>query len=188
MILRFTGVSTDSFTVEFWMKTNPGSTCSGNQVVVGRKGSSSGLIWVGCYEGGTAGFESYDKTGNGTWVSGVKVLTDGGWHHIAAVRDAGASEIRIYVDGNLENSQAVSYSAGFDFSAQFNIGWLNLGSGYHFLGSIDEIALYNRALSDIEIRSHYYLVRGYCDMCATPVKIMPLGDSITEGYNGLITR
>ena len=114
-------------------------------------------------------------------VGGVKVLTDGGWHHVAAVSDGGTSEIRLYVDGNLENSHSVSYSTGFDFSALLNIGWLNSGSGYHFLGSLDEIALYNRALSDIEIRSHYYLVRGYCDMCATPVKIMPLGDSITEG-------
>ena len=183
----FDWLATDSFSIEFWMKTDPGSTCSGNEVIVGKKGSAGGLMWVGCYDGGTAGFELYDTTGIGAGIGGVKVLTDGGWHHVVAVRDASANQIRIYVDGNSGNSQAVSYSTGFDFSAPLNIGWLSLGSGYHFLGSIDEIALYNRALSDVEIQSHYYLVRGYCDMCATPVKIMPLGDSITEGSNGLIT-
>ena len=98
----------DSFTVEFWMKTDPGSTCSGNQVVVGRKGSSNGLIWVGCYEGGTAGFESYDKTGIGTWVGGIKVLTDGGWHHIVAVRDASASRnSHLYQTGFREFTRSV---------------------------------------------------------------------------------
>ena len=183
----FDWLATDSFSIEFWMKTDPGSTCSGNEVIVGKTGSAGGLMWVGCYDGGTAGFELYDTTGISAGIGGVKVLTDGGWHHVVAVRDASANQIRIYVDGNSGNSQAVSYSTGFDFSAPLNIGWLSSGSGYHFLGSIDEIALYNRALSDVEIQSHYYLVRGYCDMCATPVKIMPLGDSITEGYNGLIT-
>jgi len=180
------GVS-DSFSIEFWMKTDPASTCSGNQVIVGRKNSPSGLLWVGCADGGAAAFELYDSNGTGTGITGSKDLTDGNWHHIVAVRDASANQNLIYVDGILENSKSATYLSGFDFSVPLNIGWLNLASGFHFLGTIDEVALYNKALSDIEIRSHYYLTRGYCDMCSTPVKIMPLGDSITHGYNGQIT-
>ncbi|UCG12260.1 MAG: hypothetical protein JSU72_17455, partial [Deltaproteobacteria bacterium] len=66
-------------------------------------------------------------------------------------------------------------------SAPVNIGWLNLKHGFHFDGTLDEVAVYNRVLSEAEIRNHYYLPRGYCDTCTAPVKIMPLGDSITVG-------
>jgi lysophospholipase L1-like esterase len=33
-------------------------------------------------------------------------------------------------------------------------------------------------------KTHYYLARGYCDTCDSPVRIMPLGDSITHGTYG----
>ncbi|MEJ2008464.1 MAG: putative Ig domain-containing protein [Acidobacteriota bacterium] len=174
---------TDSFSIEFWMKTDPASTCSGNQVIVGRKNSAGGLLWVGCADGGTAGFELYDKNGTGAGIGGTRDISDGNWHHIVAVRDAGVNELFLYVDGNLEDSVPASYSTGFDFGSPLDIGWVNLNQGHHFVGTIDEVALYNRALTATEVSSHYYLDRGYCDMCSTPVAIMPAGDSITEGYN-----
>ncbi|MGC2062334.1 MAG: LamG-like jellyroll fold domain-containing protein, partial [Thermodesulfovibrionales bacterium] len=183
----FNWSSTSSFSIEFWMKTDSGSTCAGNQVIVGRKNSPTGLLWVGCADGGSAEFDLTDKSGNGAGVTGTKDLTDGNWHHVAAIRDASANQIRIYVDGILENSEPATFTSGFDFSESLNIGWVNKDSGFHFAGTIDEVAIYDGALSDIEIRSHYYVMRGYCDMCATAVTIMPLGDSITQGYNGEIT-
>ena len=176
--------STDSFSIEFWMMTDPASTCAGNQAIVGRKNISAGMFWVGCASGGSAEFELYDKNGTGTGVSGARDLTDGNWHHVVAVRDAGASQIRIYVDGTLENSEPATFTTDFDFSTPLNIGWLNTDGGFHFAGTIDEVAIYDRALSDLEIRSHYFIVRGYCNMCDSPVRIMPAGDSITYGMYG----
>jgi len=49
----------------------------------------------------------------------------------------------------------------------------------HFSGALDEVAIYARVLSNSEVLSHYYLARGYCGMYDSPIKIMPLGDSIT---------
>ena len=64
----------------------------------------------------------------------------------------------------------IDFADGFDSSgAALNIGWLNLEGGYHFQGAVDEVALYHRALSEIEIRSHYYLSRGYSEMCTDPI-------------------
>ena len=180
------GVSAN-FSIEFWMKTDPASTCSGNQVIAGIKGSSGSLMWVGCLDGGTPEFELYDTAGNGISIGGTTDLTDGNWHHVVAVRDADANQLLLYLDGNLVGSAPVSYPAAFDLSAPLDIGWLNLNGGFHFVGAIDDVALYNRALTAREVRSHYYLARSYCDMCTTPVNIMPTGDSITQGYNSTLS-
>ncbi len=143
------GVS-ESFSIEFWMKTDSSSTCSGNQVMAGR---TSPFWWIGCLSNtGLAYFELNDTSGNGTAVTGHTDLTDGNWHHIVAVRDSYA--IHLYVDGFKHTAYTV-YASGFDSaSVPLTAGWLNLGGGYHFIGNMDEIALYNRALSDVEIQQH----------------------------------
>ncbi len=71
-----------------------------------------------------------------------------------------------------------------DFSEEnvgLNLGWLNSSGGYHYTGILDEVAIHRVALSPQEIAGHYYLVRSYNATCTTPVKIMPVGDSITQG-------
>ena len=172
----------DSFTIEFWMKTDAASTCAGNQVIIGRSDNSTPPYWrVECRDGGTAAFVLFDKSGVGYEILGSTDLTDGLWHHVAAVRDAVAGKIRLYTDGSKETPVSAVYSSGFDSSVPLNIG--HLANNFYFQGTIDEMAISSSALSDAEIRSHYYVVRGYCDMCLTPVRIMPLGDSITDGYD-----
>jgi Concanavalin A-like lectin/glucanases superfamily len=147
----------DSFSVEAWVKTDAGSTCSGNQIIVGRNDDASNLQWwIGCWD--TTGEAAFvlAKSGTSAILSGTTALTDGQWHHIAAVRDAGTGEVSLYVDGAKEDSANVTYTGGFDSpTAALNIGWLNRAAGFHFSGAIDEVALYDRALSAVEILQHY---------------------------------
>ncbi|MBK9419012.1 MAG: hypothetical protein IPN62_17460 [Flavobacteriales bacterium] len=61
----------------------------------------------------------------------------------------------------------------------------------NFQGELDELAIYNRALSEVTLRQHYLdgsegLRRGY-QGCQSNIKVMPLGDSITRG-NAAIPR
>jgi hypothetical protein len=181
--------SNDSFSVEYWLKSKPDSV-SANQAVVGRDDSSTQLHWwTGLRSGGEATFVLTDVNGGaGESLSGATQIADGVWHHVAVVRDSGRNRNLLYVDGKLEDSSNAVYPAGFESStAAVNIGWLNLGGGYHFQGVLDEVALYGRALSEEEIVQHYFdgqvgLKWGYCAK-DRPAKIMPLGDSITEGLN-----
>ncbi|UCC63532.1 MAG: putative Ig domain-containing protein, partial [Anaerolineae bacterium] len=142
----------DSFSIAFWMQTDSGSTCDGNEVVIGR--ADGARWWVGCATGGNAYFVLRDGNGNTASVAGTAV-TGGAWHHVVAVQDAAAEAIRIYVDGTLRNSVSTYYTAGFSASTGLNIGWYNSGGGYHFDGVVDELALYNRALTATEIQQHY---------------------------------
>jgi len=138
----------DSFSIEFWMR-RPG-TPTGNEVIIGRDDSATDLHWwvgVGHWADNVAAFCLYETDGTGTCITGEKVVTGGDWHHILAVRDAEANEIRIYVDGAEEDSMPVTYAASFGSpTAALNIGWLNLGGGFHFEGIVDEVILYDVAL------------------------------------------
>ena len=191
----FDWTSTGSFSIEFWMKKSAvcgGTTEADNEVVVGRDGLGGGLgYWrlgvncEGAADQGKVAFELIDTggAGPGPVLSAVSVIDDK-WHHVAAVRDGGAGQTYLYVDGRLVGSVPYVYTGGFGSDKNLNIGWLDRPGGFHFNGIVDELALYDRALSDNEIMSHYFLARGYCEACDTPVRIMPLGDSITRGVTG----
>ncbi|MDA8105734.1 MAG: putative Ig domain-containing protein [Nitrospiraceae bacterium] len=177
----------DSFSIEFWMKTDSASTCSGGQVIAGRVDSATKLQWwVGCWDGGAPAFVLIDKDGTSAILDGSTPLTDGLWHYIVAVRDAGTNEVRLYVDKVKEASKVQSYTSGFDSaSAALSIGWLNLDAGYHFVGTIDDMALYSKPLSDTEILQHYtYGVggTGYCELIAPTI----VSSAITTGITGAL--
>ncbi|MDN5203126.1 Ig-like domain-containing protein [Fulvivirgaceae bacterium BMA10] len=148
--------SDDSFTIEFWLNTT--SSTSGNRVIVGRDDSSTDLhYWVGLDDSGVARFVLRDRSGAGTSIgTGFgSALNDGSWHHVVAIRDDSDNTNKLYVDGTLVDQATVDYTSGFDSSVDLNIGWLNLSSGFHYEGTLDEILIYDRAISTAEISDHY---------------------------------
>ena len=74
---------------------------------------------------------------------------------MAAVRDPALLDIRLYVDGRLEGVAPAFFSSGFASAAPLDVGRLNLLGGFHLLGAVDEVAVYDRALTDVEIHHHY---------------------------------
>jgi hypothetical protein len=184
----------DSFSIEFWMKKD--TPCSdSNEVIVGRDSPTNPLHWwvgVNCSSPGSDGLPTFVLTANDGTVFGMtgsKILTDAKWHHIVAVRDAATERILLYVDGKLdpENPSDAQFPSGAGFSAsdaELNMGWLNYASGtyFYYSGILDEVAVYNRAITLNEVRAHYFLAKSYCQGCST-IKIMPVGDSITAGMN-----
>jgi len=174
----------DNFTMEFWVQGISGQTCaSSDQVVIGRVDSGGDPLWsLGCLStDGYARFYLSDTNGISATLESTKAITNGVWHHIAGVRDNGVN--RLYLDGQEVASTTIAYSGDFSSTNAINMSWLNSGTGFHFDGTIDEVALYDKVLSDVEIKTHYYLSRDYADVCSTPVRIMPLGDSITRGIS-----
>lgn len=172
----------ESFSVEFWM-TDPGDV-SGHAAIVGRQGAtdSEPYILVGVGDGGLASFSLYASSADGASLQGTTDLRLGGWHHVVAVYDAsGPGTLRLYVDGQVEAFTTHDYASDFVTTTPLNVGWLNSASGHHYDGKLDELAIYQRALTETEIKTHYYLARSYCQTCEAAVRIMPLGDSITMG-------
>ncbi len=177
----------DSFTIEFWMRKLPG-TLSGDEAVAGRtEGTTLLNWWIGIDGDGRAAFALTDINGGSITLHGERNLTDGNWHHVVAVRDGDADANLLYVDGQLEASQeSAGYQSGFSSpTAPITMGYVEDGSAGRFSGLLDELAIYDRRLTEEEIAAHVLdgLVDyrwGYCDP-RPRIRIMPLGDSITQG-------
>jgi hypothetical protein len=95
---------------------------------------------------------------NSLLLSGNTVVTDGNLHHVAVTYDAPSGTMRLYLDGHLDaetmfapgtlpDTHTLPASIGADLS--------DVGSNAQFFfdGLIDELELYNRALSASEIQA-----------------------------------
>jgi hypothetical protein len=140
-----------NFTVESWFK--PKTTAVG--VILGKNFSGSGPgygmrpftaadFWLGF--GGTQSIE----------LQGGKVLLNQ-WNHTAGVRDG--TTLRLYLNGVLvqEKTNAL-YSSSLMNTSPLQIG-IRADIIQPFNGLIDEVRIYNRALSAEEIKKHYELLR-----------------------------
>ena len=187
-VLDFTAINwanTDSFSIEAWVKIPATGTCVDNKVAVGRYGINSSSVswWLGCDEtANQAAFSLRDNSGDpSTRVVGTTVLNDGNWHHLVAVRVGnpdGSGDNTLYVDGNQEATASVTYTASFATDRTLNFGYMDVTPYYHIPGSVDEIAIYDRALTLDEIQNHYNDGDGQ-SYCANPPVITDPGDQIS---------
>ncbi|HEY3319276.1 MAG TPA: LamG-like jellyroll fold domain-containing protein [Planctomycetota bacterium] len=85
---------------------------------------------------------------------GTTIIQAGRWYHIGAVADASGALLRVYIDGAPETFQS---NPGWDGSVrsvdmELNIGRKASGNDY-WQGLIDDVRIYNRALSQAEIQA-----------------------------------
>jgi len=76
-----------------------------------------------------------------------------GWHHVAVVIDSAAMQLRLYVDGGLAGSGAtVLLPKDLGVTNQNWLGRSQWTADGFYNGSLDDFRMYNRALSEAEIR------------------------------------
>jgi len=82
-------------------------------------------------------------------------VNDGEWHHIAATYGSGG--MKLYVDGNLEgvNTEFSGELPKNDDDVWIGRNYNPLNTSGYFKGNIDEVSMWNRALSQEEISSIY---------------------------------
>ncbi len=97
-----------------------------------------------------------------TWqdAKGTSEIPKGEWSYIVGILDFSSSKIYVYVNNELENVKKVNfgskiYTKGANPRAEV-IGWYGSGNepGRFFHGIIDEVTIYNRILSDNEIKNN----------------------------------
>ena len=141
----------NNFTLTFWVKTT--ATGGGSQWWAG-KGLIDGEMAGGGSDFGTSLVGAKAGFGVGapdTTIVSTTSINDGNWHHVAATRDSASGEIKLYVDGALENS-LVTTVTGALVPTNLRIGSLRPGVAAGFLaGSIDDARIYNYVLNVSEI-------------------------------------
>ena len=88
---------------------------------------------------------------NDTSAFTVPNTSDGNWHHLVVTYDQ--SSLKVYIDGNLEATPSLP-SSNYATSSGLTIGSWSDNNRY-FNGSIDEVAVFNKALSLSEVRLIY---------------------------------
>ena len=150
--LNITG---NSITVSFWAK----SAIAGAQV------GYNGLV-TKMYTGGGGGYTIYTGSGGGLYfIIGANSTTyatgnagtaqwDRKWHFITAIYDG--AYIKMYVDGvNVGTNTAVTGNINDSSAYPLTIGSFQGLSPYYFNGSLDDVRVYNRALSAGEVQQLY---------------------------------
>ena len=92
----------------------------------------------------------YDYSSGGNKSFGG-TLNDGQWHYVAVSYPGSGTTFYGYIDGENAPTPTVTARTPNMGTARLQIGGFN---GY-FDGSIDDVAIYNEALSGDQVREHY---------------------------------
>jgi len=131
-------------TISTWVKTST----SGPQVVVGFGNTVSNQEFsLGFEIGGDSRGIWLDYLGSGC-MSGI-FGTSGEWANIAVTYES--SNVALYLNGKLIKTCVKYLSTGNSYRT---IG-TRIGNSWWLNGSVDEVRIYNRALSDAEIQAIY---------------------------------
>jgi hypothetical protein len=204
---------TSSVTMAAWVKLN---TAGNDQKVGGNQDGTAGGYKMSIY-GLRVEFEVRDAANNPSLnrTAGLPpnppgtILTMNTWYHVAGVYDAQAHTIATYVNGLPDRVPPDPACCNFPADAlasttgDFIMGrepWAgSLGTTRYFDGSIDDVRVYNRALSAAEIRTladtsvHIHSVAtrqgvttgaasGAVDFtCSAPTPAAPLAPALTVG-------
>ncbi|MFV2060807.1 MAG: DUF6701 domain-containing protein [Gammaproteobacteria bacterium] len=146
---------TNSFTITAWINA---AQINNDQRIFADDESNNGGFAFSLGDGGNGKLRFFSRGINPIILDTTSaVITRNQWHFVSAVHDVTAKKRSIYVDGNLvaQDSTAYSNSWGTD-NGQASIGGETNASGeanprWRFSGNIDELRVYNIALTGTEI-------------------------------------
>jgi uncharacterized protein (TIGR02145 family) len=176
------GFADATFSVSFWTKMK-----SSSGVFLGKDGSGSGTGgWA--VDIGSNKLEFFGKTSGAATAfsrSSSSNVNDDKWHHAVAVFTTSTTvisnnTITIYLDGVLNQgtlTQTSTYAAGNNAMYLGNRGGLD----YYLDGYMDDVRIYNRALSAAEIKQLYNLGGTKTNTVST---VTAGGDTLKSGLVG----
>ena len=182
-------VLTNSLSIEGWIRPRGDGYC-----IFWRGDNRPGLDPYVLSMQGNNNLRFYieDESGNSAFV-GTNINYNQ-WYHVAATWDGESGIMKLYINGQLA-SQTVTAVRPFgdlipEDSPGVGIGNLNDGqNNFPFTGDIDEISLYNRALSAAEIQAIYNA--GSAGKCAGPlppgITVQPSNQTTVEGSNVVLS-
>ena len=178
-------VLTNSLSIEGWIRPRGDGYC-----IFWRGDNRPGLDPYVLSMQGNNNLRFYieDESGNSAFV-GTNINYNQ-WYHVAATWDGESGIMKLYINGQLASQTVTAVRPFGDLipgdSPGVGIGNLNDGqNNFPFTGDIDEISLYNRALSAAEIQAIYNA--GSAGKCAGPlppgITVQPSNQTTVEGSN-----
>ena len=145
------GILNGTASLAFWIKTTQTGNDTGWQApgVTGVElgGGADDIFWGWLDAGGRIGI----SVANDFSTKSTVTINDGTWRHVVLTRDHIAGTYKIYIDGNLNTSGALTGGIiGTPFSSIGRIDDTG-GSPEYLDGQLDEVRIYSQVLSDSEV-------------------------------------
>ncbi|HWD92033.1 MAG TPA: DUF2341 domain-containing protein [Verrucomicrobiae bacterium] len=178
------------FSVEAWV-TQYFSSGGGDGIVTLGYGNADQFILDTGATGGDLRF-GVRNAANVSFLanSAVSIAQDGLWHHVVGVCDEAGGHLYLYMDGVQIASGTITPGSGIlPATAPLSIGARESANNnpvnydFQFIGKIDDVALYNQALSPTQVRNHFFASG------ATPIitQIQPFNQSVNENASATFT-
>ncbi len=154
--------------IAFWFRVDRPIDTFAQDLLNKRENTSDQIGWRVYYESRSTMYYyrkiiiEIDKGQGAAIITSNTFVDDGLWHHLVVVRQG--INYGLYLDGTLR--------AAYDMPSGWDVAWVNSAplrfgtdeslTGF-FDGGIDEVAIYNRALSSGEVAQLYYGSKNACD-------------------------
>ncbi len=149
----------DNYSITAWVKTTRGGTILSKAPVNSDYAPNAKCFFISS-EPESNGTLAFDIGYVGTTEAENSSINDDQWHHVAIVSSQNNSKLVFYVDGEEVGSGGQNTSFDVDTHA-IKIGYTTSDfpeqSEKGFVGSIDDVKLFNRALSSDELKKLYQL-------------------------------
>ena len=164
--IKYTG---GDFTVSLWF--NPDPTDNSSNIISKPWNGGGQYNYRLTSSGGANPTPSLNLTGATSYnLSFGKTMSAGAWHQLTFTIDSNAL-VKLYIDGTLANSGTHTISSWTPGSGDANLslvigslypygeGWAG-NTGYSAMGTIDEVKIYNLALTEDQIKTDYNQGKG----------------------------
>ncbi len=154
MVTESFGITTEEFTITAWIK--PDGIQADYSGIAISNGETAGMN----FRGGNNTLGYHWPGGSWSWNSGL-VVTPYQWSHVAIVADR--NRVSVFVNG-----KGSTHQTDIDpvLLTSFSIGSYKGWASRNFIGEIDEVTFWNRALTEDEIRLGMHLTKE--DLLADP--------------------
>jgi hypothetical protein len=147
---------TRDLTISAWFKNRRKTFGDPQQTIVGKDDGSDdvGRSYMLSWHGGSIVSLAYGKgRGRGYHIlKSPRGISFDEWHHVVAIHQTGKGN-RIYVDGKLVAEDREGTALLATPNTDLLVGDTKAWEQWFFFGAIDELRIYNRALSDAEIKA-----------------------------------
>ncbi len=163
--------ASSSYTISVWFKTN---SAVNNPVIISayNRSGTEEIFPVHCYINPGLGknkiYNGLCYLSYGYFSENYDSVSDGLWHHLVLVNDSVTLKHHVYVDDRLASSVSITKQ---DF---IDSGVVRVGACYngvvsnYFIGSLDDVRIYNKALIPGEITALFH-ENAWQDKVAKPV-------------------
>lgn len=180
-------VGTGDFTLGAWIMLDSDGDYSSTRVLLDKRNPSTGTGYIFVLSSGRLLLLISDGSGSFGLVTlhdSANVPADGLWHFVGVTVDRDSvNGAQFYLDGNPTGTYDPSgHPLSLDNTGPFVVGGSLLGGSQNWLGGIDELVLFTRALTVLEMRSIYAASSlGLCkDCCLYPLLLTAATDKTVE--------